>query len=62
MTEEELLNRVTHIFGDRECAERWMECPKLSFGKKTPREMMRIDGGQEVVEEWLHKMEQGFIY
>lgn len=62
MTEEELLKRVTNYFADRDRALAWMDYPKKSFGDRTPREMLRIDGGSEVVEEWLRKMEQGFIY
>jgi uncharacterized protein (DUF2384 family) len=62
MTEEELLSRVTNYFADKDRAVTWMDHPKKSFGGRSPREMMRIDGGQEVIEEWLDKMEQGFIY
>jgi len=62
MTENELLEEVTYIFLDRDRALRWMDTPKKSFHDKTPRQMLRMEGGHEIVAEWLCKMKQGFIY
>lgn len=62
MTEEELQKRVTYIFGDDDLAARWMRLPKRSFGNRTPQETLRVPGGIEMIQEWLHNMEQGTLY
>lgn len=62
MTEQELENKVAYIFGDGKLAAHWMGQPKQVFGGRTPRETLRVPGGIEMIEEWLQKMQQGFIY
>jgi len=62
MTEDELRAKLLYLFADQDHVNWWLNAPKRTFEGRTPLQVLRMEGGSEVLEEWVRKMEQGFIY
>lgn len=48
-----------HVFGDAERAWRWLRAPKRQFAARSPLQFMATEAGAHLVEELLHRIDEG---
>jgi putative toxin-antitoxin system antitoxin component (TIGR02293 family) len=48
-----------HVFGDSERAWRWLRAPKRQFEARSPLQFMATEAGAHLVEELLHRIDEG---
>lgn len=48
-----------HVFGDAERAWRWLRAPKRQFEARSPLQFMATEAGARLVEELLHRIDEG---
>lgn len=49
------------VFDDQAQADEWLASPKRRLGGKSPSEFAQDWLGQQVVENWLHEIDQGSL-
>ncbi len=49
------------VFGGKEMSERWLRKPKRQFENRTPMEMLETEIGARLVEEALHRINNGIF-
>jgi putative toxin-antitoxin system antitoxin component (TIGR02293 family) len=49
------------VFGDAEAAQGWLTTPKERLGGVAPMDFAHDTLGQQVVEDWLHEIDQGYL-
>jgi putative toxin-antitoxin system antitoxin component (TIGR02293 family) len=58
-TSDEILTSATEVFGSAHRAKDWLDSPALSFGWRTPNDMMTTPSGLEAVGTLLKRIEFG---
>lgn len=49
------------MFGDKAKSARWLRKPKRQFENRTPMEMLETEIGARLVEEALHRVDNGIF-